>query len=33
MYYWFATAYPAGALADGALIGTLVHGNTSCLGL
>jgi mono/diheme cytochrome c family protein len=33
MCYWFALAYPAGALADGALLGTLTHGSNACLGL
>jgi cytochrome c5 len=32
MCYWFAQSYPAGALADGAFVGTLVHGTNSCLG-
>jgi hypothetical protein len=32
MCYWFAMSYPAGALADGAFFGTLVHGESSCLG-
>jgi hypothetical protein len=32
MCYWFALAYPAGALTDGGLIGTLTHGANSCLG-
>lgn len=32
MCYWFALSYPAGALADGGLIGTLTHGENSCLG-
>ena len=32
MCYWFALAYPAGALTDGALIGFLTHGANSCLG-
>jgi hypothetical protein len=32
MCYWFALAYPAGALTDGALIGTLTHGANACLG-
>jgi hypothetical protein len=32
MCYWFALAYPAGALADGGFIGTLTHGESSCLG-
>ena len=32
MCYWFALAYPAGALADGGFIGTLTHGENSCLG-
>jgi hypothetical protein len=32
MCYWFAMAYPAGRLADGGLIGTLVHGANACLG-
>jgi len=33
MCYWFALAYPAGALADGGLFGTLAHGENACLGL
>jgi hypothetical protein len=33
MCYWFALAYPAGALTDGGLIGTLTHGANACLGL
>lgn len=33
MCYWFALAYPAGALADGGFIGTLTHGANACLGL
>ncbi len=33
MCYWFAQSYPAGALADGGLLGTLLHGPNSCLGL
>lgn len=33
MCYWFALAYPAGALADGGLIGTIAHGENACLGL
>jgi mono/diheme cytochrome c family protein len=33
MCYWFALAYPAGALADGGFFGTLVHGENACLGL
>jgi hypothetical protein len=33
MCYWFALAYPAGALADGGFIGTLAHGENACLGL
>jgi hypothetical protein len=32
MCYFFSVAYPAGALSDGGLIGTLVHGANSCLG-
>lgn len=32
MCYWFALAYPAGALTDGALIGFLTHGANACLG-
>lgn len=32
MCYWFALAYPAGALTDGAFLGTLIHGANSCLG-
>ena len=32
MCYWFALAYPAGALTDGAFIGTLTHGANACLG-
>ena len=33
MCYWFALAYPAGALSDGGFIGTLTHGENACLGL
>lgn len=33
MCYWFAIAYPAGALADGRLRGRLTHGPNACLGL
>ncbi len=33
MCYWFAMAYPAGELADGGFLGTLLHGDTSCLGM
>jgi hypothetical protein len=33
MCYWFALAYPAGALSDGGIFGTLVHGQNACLGL
>ncbi len=33
MCYWFALAYPAGALTDNGFIGTLTHGANSCLGL
>ena len=33
MCYWFALAYPAGALADGGLLGTFTHGENACLGL
>jgi hypothetical protein len=32
MCYWFALAYPAGALTDGGFIGTLTHGANACLG-
>jgi hypothetical protein len=32
MCYWFALAYPAGALTDGAFIGALTHGANACLG-
>jgi hypothetical protein len=32
MCYWFALAYPAGALTDGAFIGLLTHGANACLG-
>jgi hypothetical protein len=32
MCYWFALAYPAGALTDGGLIGALTHGANACLG-
>jgi hypothetical protein len=32
MCYWFAMHYPAGALADGLPVGTLIHGANSCLG-
>jgi Copper type II ascorbate-dependent monooxygenase, C-terminal domain len=32
MCYWFALAYPAGALTDGAFIGTFTHGANACLG-
>jgi hypothetical protein len=32
MCYWFALAYPAGALTDGALIGLFTHGANACLG-
>jgi Copper type II ascorbate-dependent monooxygenase, C-terminal domain len=32
MCYWFALAYPAGALTDNAFIGTLTHGSNACLG-
>jgi hypothetical protein len=32
MCYWFAMHYPAGALADNRLFGTLVHGANTCLG-
>jgi hypothetical protein len=33
MCYWFALAYPAGALTDGGLIGRFTHGDNACLGL
>lgn len=33
MCYWFALAYPAGALTDNGIIGRLVHGENACLGL
>jgi hypothetical protein len=33
MCYWFALAYPAGALSDGGFIGSLTHGENACLGL
>jgi hypothetical protein len=33
MCYWFALAYPAGALTDNGIIGTLTHGENACLGL
>jgi hypothetical protein len=33
MCYWFALAYPAGALSDGGLVGSLAHGDNACLGL
>jgi hypothetical protein len=32
MCYFFTTAYPADALADGGLLGTLFHGADACLG-
>ncbi len=32
MCYWFAGHYPAGALADGLPVGTLIHGANACLG-
>jgi hypothetical protein len=32
MCYWFALAYPAGALTDGGFIGALTHGANACLG-
>jgi hypothetical protein len=32
MCYWFALAYPAGALTDNGFIGTLTHGANACLG-
>ncbi len=32
MCYWFALAYPAGALTDGAFIGAFTHGANACLG-
>jgi hypothetical protein len=33
MCYWFAMHYPAGALADGLPVGTLIHGANACLGM
>jgi hypothetical protein len=33
MCYWFAGHYPAGALADGLPVGTLIHGANACLGM
>jgi Copper type II ascorbate-dependent monooxygenase, C-terminal domain len=33
MCYWFALAYPAGALSDGLPIGAITHGANACLGL
>lgn len=33
MCYWFALAYPAGALRDNGLFGTLFHGQNACLGM
>jgi hypothetical protein len=32
MCYWFAMHYPAGALRDNGLFGSLVHGANACLG-
>jgi hypothetical protein len=32
MCYWFAMHYPAGALADNGLLGTVLHGANTCLG-
>lgn len=33
MCYWFALAYPAGALTDGLPVGAVTHGSNACLGL
>jgi hypothetical protein len=33
MCYWFALAYPAGALSDGGFLGSFTHGENACLGL
>jgi hypothetical protein len=32
MCYWFALAYPVGALSDNLLFGSLIHGPNACLG-
>lgn len=33
MCYWFALAYPAGALRDDGFLGRLLHGDNACLGI
>jgi hypothetical protein len=33
MCYWFAVHYPANSLADGGLLGNLIHGPNACLGM
>jgi hypothetical protein len=33
MCYWFALAYPAGALTDNGFLGSLLHGPQACLGI
>lgn len=32
MCYWFAMHYPAGALSDNGIVGSILHGSNSCLG-
>jgi len=33
MCYWFAVHYPANGLTDGGIIGNLIHGPNTCLGM